>query len=240
MSGLSLETIVPVSVLLASVVASPHCVAMCGPLALSLGRDKKKLTAYHIGRGLAYAGVGAAAGALGEKVLHASRLPALSLAAILFMTATVLFLGWRTWTNRPLHFDLLPGGARVRSSAWGWLRRARLPSWLAAGLGGSLSVLLPCGHLYGFLLGSAASGGALRGAIFMGLFWLGTLPAMGLGLVALQGLLRGGSRARARVAGSILVACGLFSVYLFASRLHAATVPADPHAAHASPAHHCH
>ena len=68
-------------ILIASVVGSLHCAAMCGPLAcLAAGRGRNGAAfgshvAYHAGRLISYAMLGAAAGAIGAQVNDLGALP---------------------------------------------------------------------------------------------------------------------------------------------------------------------
>ena len=68
---------------------------------------------------------------------------------------------------------------------------------------------LPCGLVYSVLLAAAVSGDAASGGLTMLAFGLGTLPAMLSLTLAATGVARRGTLAR--LFGSIIVACGLWT-----------------------------
>lgn len=193
------------SVLIASLVGSPHCVGMCGPLVAVAMREKDGQGAgalghlgYHGGRLLSYVLLGLAAGALGGSLNLGGSLLGFQRIAV---TASALFLigfglhqllkFWapaRRFLPKPK-----PGkGPSVLSRIYFTLNR-RLgsvrPTTRASALG-LLSALLPCGWLYAFAAVAAGTGSAPLGALAMGAFWLGTVPllgAFGLGVKRLLG-----------------------------------------------------
>lgn len=224
---------VPLSVLIASFAASPHCAVMCGPLALNFARQRSSLIAYQLGRLLGYTTMGALAGALGESVLHLGRFaPLLSSLSLGFIGLSLLIMGWRTWKGRPLHMRLPALLGRLLSGMWSGLRRSHLPKNMTASLAGALTVFLPCGHLYAFLVGSVATGSALGGAVFMAAFWLGTVPALALGTSWIAKILKPGFQQRPGLAATLLVVAGLFSLLAFATRLPHLDAHLDAHLGH--------
>ena len=86
--------------------------------------------------------------------------------------------------------------------------------YLRAFLLGLLSAFLPCGWLYSFVVVASSSGSAINGAIFMAVFWIGTVPALfGVGL--LTGWFSkyfGGTQPQ--VIGILLIVAGLLSIGL--------------------------
>lgn len=173
-------------VLLASLVGSLHCIGMCGGfVALYSGSTSPRAewgahAAYNGARLVGYLCLGTAAGALGQAVDLSGELAGLQDLAAL--AAGLLILGWggyalaqaagASWT-RPL------------SSAFGqrWLARilpafARKAPWVRALALGLATALLPCGWLYGFAVTAAGTGHPAAGAAVMGVFWLGTVPAL--------------------------------------------------------------
>ncbi len=203
----------PLSVLGASVVASPHCIGMCGPLIFTIGSSKPRLIAYHSGRLISYVSLGFAAGFFGKSALSLSTNPILSGMFLLALAVLLLFLGWKTYTGQSLHISLFKG------TLWQSASKLNLHPVASSGLTGLMSVFLPCGHLYTFALGATATGSALRGGAMMFAFWLGTVPALGFGVHFLKrNLLRLGPN-RYRIAAIILVTTGLLSLGNFASQI---------------------
>lgn len=183
------------AVLASSLLGSGHCAGMCGGLMLfALGAERPRSharlhVAYHGGRGASYAAAGAVAGAVGGAADLAGHAVGLQRAAAVLAGATIglvalfglLRAGGVGLARMPLPPRYL---ALVRSAH---ARAAALPDTARALGVGVLTVLLPCGWLYLFVLAAAGTGGPLPGAITMLVFWLGTLPvmvALGIGLRA--------------------------------------------------------
>ncbi len=205
-----------------------HCAGMCGGIvgALTLGLPESLRQhpvsmlpyqfAYNAGRITSYSLAGALMGGIG---LLAANLTSVNLAqrilqggAGAFMIALGLYLGgwWFGLTHieragsllwrriEPLGRRLLPvanpGQAFALGLLWGWL---------------------PCGLVYSVLIWSIASGSALRGALLMLSFALGTLPMLlALGLVAThiaQWVRQSWVR---KTAGGWVAAFGLYTLWL--------------------------
>lgn len=215
------------AVLAASLLGSPHCAGMCGALALFAvhagpgePQDKARPSrwrahaAYHAGRGLSYALLGAGAGALGLTLNRTGDLAGVQRGAALAAGALMVTFGLAALLRGV-------GVARVapRLPAF-WSRRLQKLHYAAMGLPASrraaavglLTPLLPCGWLYAFAATAAATGGVLPGAALMVAFWLGTLPVMAAVSVGLQAL-TGPLRARLPMLTALLVlGMGLFTV----------------------------
>lgn len=212
----SLKWLVPVSVLGASLVGSPHCLAMCGPLALNFAREGRRgMMAYQIGRATSYTLAGSVAGALGGVGLGIHAPPWLSLLTLLMIALALIVSGTRAFTNRAWHLPM----PEIPRRFFQRILRGRFTPARSAYLGGMLTVFLPCGHLYGFLAGAMTTGSALGGAIFMVTFWLGTVPALGFGMGGLGKLLQPGFKRHPRWAGTLLILAGLISLMAFAANL---------------------
>lgn len=155
------------------VAGSLHCFVMCGPLACAAQRERKRATAaaYHLARIVAYVAVGALLGAIGA----AFRLPLQ--AALPWLLAAVLLAavidpgGKRLRRMKPL-----PGITQIMQAAAAV--RARLSPIANAALLGALTPLLPCGLLYGIGAAAVATSSARGGALLMGGFAFGAVPAL--------------------------------------------------------------
>jgi sulfite exporter TauE/SafE len=219
MQGLTLLT-----VFLAGLFGSTHCVAMCGGIATALstappGASRRwQVLLYHAGRIGSYGLIGALVGMLGLAggfSMEAQRWGAvLRLITALFIVLIGL--------NLALGSNARPSWLRApeRAGAWLWRRIAPLAraasssrSRLRAVQLGMLWGWLPCGLVYSTLIASAASGNPLRGGEIMVAFGLGTLPAMlGVSFAAVH--LPRRDSAVARVLGAVIVACGLWTAAL--------------------------
>ncbi len=185
------------SVLAASLLGSLHCAGMCGGfVALYAGEPGRGLeaaaghVAYNLGRLMAYAALGALAGALGAALdlggglLGAERAAAAVAGALIALWGTIVLLeslGRRMPRLGPppwLH-GLVRRGVRLVAD--------RRPTMRALAIG-LLTGCLPCGWLYAFVVTAAGTGSAAAGAAMMTVFWLGTLPVMVTVGVGVRGL----------------------------------------------------
>lgn len=153
------------TVFISSLLGSWHCAGMCGPLALFAGRSNKYL--YHLGRGMAYILLGSLVGSLGEKVLFLEstwfRTIGLSLLVLVLIFSFLGHMGFLTQKINPLQMKLFKALHLEKKSGF---------------VIGLMSGLIPCGWLWMNLSTAGASLDPINGALIMGLFWLGTIPAL--------------------------------------------------------------
>lgn len=207
------------AVLSASLVGSIHCAGMCGPFVAVYsasgpgrepGRRGNQLShlAYHGFRGAGYVLLGALGGAFGRAMDWAGQNAGVAHFAALFCSILVLLWG----------ASVLFPTLRIRSPVARFfgpklIRLGTKPRVFRASVLGALTPLLPCGWLYAFVVTAAGTGSVISGAVLMGTFWLGTVPAL-LGMGAL--LSRLGERLRARVpvlTGVALIVIGGLGVF---------------------------
>ena len=170
--------------LLAGLVGSVHCVAMCGGIATGLGVSARRGGAFdaalvNLGRVAGYTLAGLIVGGVGGGLLAAARIEGLAIAArmlvgvVLVLAALRLLLppgrlsfmarpGQALWRRlQPLQRALLPADTRPKRFAlgmlWGWL---------------------PCGLSTTMLAAAWLQSSALHGGLTMLAFGLGTLPLM--------------------------------------------------------------
>ena len=164
--------------LIAGLVTSVHCVAMCGPLSCAFTPSRSGdaepaviLTSYHLSKLFSYALVGALAGGVGSRVLS------LVEDSWLNRLGWILVVFFLTVAFRLDRFFPKPKwlGAHYRRLT---LRFNRLSKPVAAGVIGLASPLLPCGPLYMIFGLALFSGSAIKGAEFAIGFGLGTLPLL--------------------------------------------------------------
>ena len=164
--------------MIAGLVTSVHCVAMCGPLACAFtprrGDETSPqlvLTCYHLSKMLSYALVGGLAGAFGSVVLHYmedSWLNYLPWALVLF------FMGVAFRLDRFLPKPQWLGQVYRRCT----LKFSKFTKPVAALWIGFASPLLPCGPLYVMFGLAMFSGSVWKGIEFTVGFSLGTLPLL--------------------------------------------------------------
>ena len=201
-------------ILLASLLGSAHCAAMCGGFVCFYASDTHRLrshAAYNVGRLMSYAALGAVAGIIGSGITHAGVLAGVGRgAAIVAGTLMILWGGAGILTAAGVPAGRSAGVLARRLLEPG-LRRAldlvrERPVPVRAFTLGVATALLPCGWLYVFVVAAGSTGNPASGAVIMATFWLGTVPAMlavGFGAQKLFGSLR--QRLPAISAAAILV-----------------------------------
>ena len=144
-------------------VGSLHCVGMCGPLVLTMGRGLRRPSrraqlqhalTYHAGRVLTYVVLGSMAGLVGET------LSTWGLGRALAITAGLLLLlaAFGSVVPRRLRgWGAAPAALATRACAMAG-RWSRLHSVAGPALAGAANGLLPCGLVYSALLTAAAMG----------------------------------------------------------------------------------
>jgi sulfite exporter TauE/SafE len=174
-------------VLVASLAGSMHCVGMCGGLMLSAtGVKTTHQVAYHLARGVMYTSAGAIVGALGQRLWVDTALEPIQLFFSVLLGVFLIILS----------IHILVKGEAPRFAAWRWVERPfrwasqGQPTWLRAGVIGALTVFLPCGWLFGFLMMALASGQAWLGGLMMAVFWAGTVPLLATSRLLFQMLLK--------------------------------------------------
>lgn len=215
------------AVLVASLLGSVHCAAMCGAFvcfysatpvagggARSWRRDAAGHAAYNFGRLVSYASLGAVGGALGHALNAAGALAGVQRGAA--VVAGVLMVAWGgssvlAASGIAVGMPTVPDGWR-RAMGGVLLRLRAQPPVIRAGATGLATTLLPCGWLYAFVVTAAATGSASGGAMVMLVFWLGTLPVMvavGVGARRLMGTF--GAR-MPLVSGAAIVVLGVLAI----------------------------
>ena len=201
---------------------SGHCLAMCGGVTAALGlataRDASGrprpalLLGCQIGRIVSYSLAGLLfAGALGGVVafldVDSVRKALRALAALALLFAALVAFGYlgnsgsrfghALWRQlAPLGSRFLPINSLPRACAfgmlWGWM---------------------PCGFVYSVLLVATLQQSAVRGAMTMAVFGLGTLPGLFLTALASRRFVAlTATRAARRVAGSVLVVSAIVTL----------------------------
>ncbi len=211
------------AVLAASLLGSLHCAGMCGAFLLfAVGADRQPSraeqmrlhAAYHGGRLLTYAALGAVAGGVGAALdFGGSYVGVQRVAAAL---AGALMIGFGLITLAKVagirgRTSLIPRAwrariERVQQRAFG------LPPFTRALSIGLLTTLLPCGWLYAFAFTAAGTGHPALGALTMAVFWLGTLPVLASVGIAAQSLAGPLRRHLPVVTSLLLVVVGVFMV----------------------------
>ena len=162
-------------------IGSMHCLGMCGPIAFALPvRTNQvwlkvfKYLMYNAGRLFVYAILGLLAGTIGKGFALAGLQQALSIA-----TGFVIILSVCTMLPVFRWSFLQSFSTRLKSRLAALFQRYfKSTRWYSLIILGMLNGLLPCGMVYGALMGAAAAGSTISGSMFMVAFGLGTVPVM--------------------------------------------------------------
>lgn len=208
-----------ITALIAALVASFHCVGMCGGFAVGASAGQRLLPSqalYHTGKTVPYLAIGAVVGLLGENLARGgssrAALQWLALLAGLLLIAVGLHaLGWLPGRRGVI----VPGPGRATGilAALGRVARAAASYRGPARplVLGTLSGLLPCPLVYAFAARAASTGSVVGGMTVMAALGLGTVPA--LAAVGASGklvtpLLR---HRMVRLSGLLMIALGLYT-----------------------------
>jgi sulfite exporter TauE/SafE len=207
------------SVLVASLLGSPHCAGMCGGfVCFYSGQDERGRAwahvAYNLGRLASYLALGLLAGAAGRVLDRAGAAAGLQRGAA--MAAGLVMVAWGAAAiaralGARVSAPAAPGFLRARFAGAMKSVAAQPPEVRALALG-LVTTLLPCGWLWIYVATAAGTGTVSGALLVMGAFWLGTVPVMaGLGLVAQRafGPLR---RRLPLLTAGILVVLGLLTL----------------------------
>jgi len=199
---------------MAGLVGSVHCLGMCGGFAIAAGsagnfkRAVKQQAGYHAGKTTTYALLGAVAGTAGG--LFSTLMSSQQILALLAGGLLVVFglglLGWLPILDRLVRGVSFAPLIRL-------LRSFLPPSSTRTAFGlGLFNGLLPCGLVYAVVIAAAGTGSALRGALFMSVFGLGTVPALlALGLAG-RAIAPAVIRRVSRAGGVLVIALGLLTM----------------------------
>lgn len=162
------------AVFFAGLFQSPHCVGMCGGIALGVCSGEKAQAKaallYNTGRIAAYTLMGALFGALGAVIAYS---PSVKSMVFTMVGLLVALIGLDMWGLVPGLRALMRAPAPCRLPSGARRRFAGRPLII-----GTLTGLMPCGSLYAMWLHAVSGGSAARGAASMLAFALGTVPLL--------------------------------------------------------------
>ncbi|MGM9670914.1 MAG: sulfite exporter TauE/SafE family protein [Oscillospiraceae bacterium] len=195
-------------VFLIGLLTGTHCIGMCGGILLSQTTNPGEITtrtrrgavasaAYNGGRVVSYTAAGAMFGAAGSILSYTVNVRSM---VFTITGALMLLIGLSMSGAAPglrVFGELLPGACALPSQAK--RRFAGRPFVI-----GLLTGLMPCGALSAMWMYAVSTGSALRGALAMGVFALGTVPLLFL-FGALQSFLPCGWMKYLIKASSVLV-----------------------------------
>lgn len=190
MSGLLSDlTFLPWVSFVAGIGGSLHCVGMCGGLVTATCQKSNDVAKYQIGRLSGYLILGFFAGMLGKIFTIQAGNPKLTFIPGAILGALFLFWGIQNLRGKKAELPTPKWMSTLYTKLWlKFVHKNNHPS--KALMTGLLSILLPCGLLYGVVLGVAAFEHSFHALFTMFFFWLGTLPSMVLAPSIIQKILR--------------------------------------------------
>lgn len=187
------------SILLAAFLGSWHCAIMCGPLCISLS-SKGSLWPYQLGRMLSYTLAGALAGAFAQKLLWNQSF-IIKIASLFFLSFAFLWLAIDLYRQKQPQFT---------KQIWQRVLKVKTHSRFFLGI---LSVFLPCGWLFYFLLAAATTQSALSGALVLFLLYLSSLPALAGSSWLMRERLRKSQPQQHKWATVVITLAGLYALF---------------------------
>ncbi len=200
----------PLIVLGVSLLGSLHCVGMCGGIVMALPASKASHRFYHSGRLLGYLFIGGLAGFAGAWLVDYQQTMARGAAVLL--SISFVWLAVHLWRGNPMHITWPGPVQRWLERGLGHFLKQVSQRKVAAGGVGFLTVLMPCGWLYSFVLGALLTGSTLKGALFLGMFWLGTLPSLVWGPGALSRWLRSQQKLSQKLLACVFICIAAFNI----------------------------
>ncbi len=173
------------SALVLGLMGSLHCLAMCGPLVLTLNAKKRQTSLqkfyYNTGRISTYSLLGAIAGLFGSGLEWAVGQQFLSIASGILLLVGLLF----TWKGSKRKLSWMPGLlARLKLKMGKMLNGPSGNMWWF----GVYNGMLPCGLTYVALAAAVSTGSVFQAIMYMALFGIGTSPMMWMVVSSFQRL----------------------------------------------------
>ncbi len=172
-----IKTVLPWVSFIAGLGGSLHCVGMCGGLVSATCHKSNEIIRYQFGRLIGYLILGFFAGILGKIFTIQSANPKMTLIPGLMLGSLFLFWGIQNYRGKKAEIPMPKILSKCYSKLWVRLIKNN-HNFSRAFLTGLISLFLPCGLLYGVVLGVAAFENSFHALFTMFFFWLGTLPSM--------------------------------------------------------------
>jgi sulfite exporter TauE/SafE len=162
---------------LAGLGGSLHCVGMCGGLVTATCEKNNDVMRYQLGRLIGYLILGLLAGFLGSLVRFETSTPIITVIPGIIIGFLFLYWGINNWRGKKAELPMPKFMGKFYTFLWKKLVYKNL-SFSKSFFTGLISIFLPCGLLYGIILGGVAMQHPLTAIISMFFFWLGTTPSM--------------------------------------------------------------
>lgn len=218
--------------MLAGLAGSLHCVGMCGGLVSSTCHQRSDIWKYQIGRLIGYLFLGLVAAAVGSYFKDVMKHPILSYAPT-FMVGG-LFIYWGVMSYLGKSTTLFKSKFLSQSYQVLWKKLGLKNSSLTRSfLVGLISILLPCGLLYGVILSTLAMQDVTLAVLSILFFWMGTLPAMIVAPEIFRNVLLPFQQHRPKLYAVSLMLIGILTLsYRFYGQIHPSSEACQCHVGH--------
>jgi sulfite exporter TauE/SafE len=212
---------------------------MCGGLVTATCERSQDVVKYQVGRLLGYLLLGLLAGILGS-ALQLTVLPSyLVHLPALFIGGLFIYWGVQGLQNKKAELPMPKALGRIYSKLWRLfvLKNTGLSRSFFTGL---ISILLPCGLLYGVILGTVAlqhTSSALMAVFF---FWLGTVPSMIVAPEIVRKVLRPLRSRLPKTYALSLMIIGVFTISYRMINFQNRPIAEGASVKHEAPVKHCH
>lgn len=192
------------STLISSFLGSIHCLGMCGPIVVIANQSTSDHLLYHLGRLLSYLALGFLAGFLGQFIFIGFSESISTLLAPTMIGLVFLYMGINLLRNRPFQISFALFQKQMQKLLNS--QRTGITSFLI----GFFSFALPCGWLYGFVVGAATTNHPVQSMLILFMFWLGSLPILVLSPVIIQKIINPIRKKSPKISGVILILVGCY------------------------------
>lgn len=172
-----IKTYLPWVSFLAGMGGSLHCVGMCGGLVTASCEGSKDVFRYQIGRLIGYLFLGAVAGFIGSFLNFKSAHPLVTIIPSVFVGLLFIYWGVQSLRGKKAELPAPKFLSELYTKLWKTLVQKN-KNFTKAFFTGLISIMLPCGLLYGVVIGTVALQHTSYALLSMFFFWLGTVPAM--------------------------------------------------------------
>jgi sulfite exporter TauE/SafE len=215
---------------------SLHCVGMCGGLVTATCEKSNDVFRYQIGRLLGYLSLGGLAGLMGSFLNFKNLHPLVSLIPAIFIGLLFIYWGLQNYRGKNAEMPAPKFLRQLYTNLWQKLVQKN-KNFTRAFFTGLISIFLPCGLLYGVVLGTLAFQHLHQAMFSMFFFWLGTVPSMVLAPGLVQHLIRPLKAKLPKTFAISLMLIGVMTITFRMVKLHdskntSQTVEASPQTCH--------
>lgn len=172
-----LKTFLPWVSFLAGIGGSFHCVGMCGGLVTASCDRQGDVVRYQSGRLIGYLLLGLVAGFIGSLFNFQNINPLFSLIPSFLVGGLFIYWGTEQFWKRKAEIKAPKFLSQLYVKLWSTLVQTN-KNFTKSFFIGFISIFLPCGLLYGVVLGTISMQHSYEALTSMFFFWLGTVPSM--------------------------------------------------------------